>query len=94
MFCGRAINYLSEERQRCKPASGICVVTRQTKRQWVSCSRSSGPLCQPAWRGYHIRILKCGERPGDKAPMAYVELVDRPQLDAADHDDEAKGLQI
>ena len=35
--------------------------------------------------GGYIRILKCGERPGDKAPMAYVELVDRPQLDA-DHD--------
>lgn len=39
--------------------------------------------------GGYIRILKCGERPGDKAPMAYVELVDRPQLDTADHEDEA-----
>ena len=39
--------------------------------------------------GGYIRILKCGERPGDKAPMAYVELVDRPQLDIADHEDEA-----
>lgn len=29
--------------------------------------------------GGYIRILKCGLRPGDKAPMAYVELVDRPQ---------------
>ena len=38
--------------------------------------------------GGYIRILKCGERPGDKAPMAYVELVDRPQLDTADHGDE------
>lgn len=28
--------------------------------------------------GGYIRILKCGLRPGDKAPMAYVELVDRP----------------
>ncbi len=27
--------------------------------------------------GGYIRILKCGFRPGDKAPMAYVELVDR-----------------
>ena len=33
--------------------------------------------------GGYIRILKCGERPGDKAPMAYVELVDRP-LEADD----------
>ncbi|HAG71193.1 MAG TPA: 50S ribosomal protein L17, partial [Gammaproteobacteria bacterium] len=24
-------------------------------------------------------ILKCGDRTGDKAPMAYVELVDRPR---------------
>jgi len=28
--------------------------------------------------GGYMRILKCGYRPGDKAPMAYVELVDRP----------------
>ncbi len=34
--------------------------------------------------GGYLRILKCGFRPGDKAPMAYVELVDRPD---ADYDD-------
>ncbi|PTR33289.1 MULTISPECIES: 50S ribosomal protein L17 [Luteibacter] len=28
--------------------------------------------------GGYLRILKCGFRPGDHAPMAYVELVDRP----------------
>lgn len=28
--------------------------------------------------GGYLRILKCGHRTGDKAPMAYVELVDRP----------------
>jgi large subunit ribosomal protein L17 len=28
--------------------------------------------------GGYIRILKCGFRSGDNAPMAYVELVDRP----------------
>ncbi len=28
--------------------------------------------------GGYIRIMKCGFRSGDKAPMAYVELVDRP----------------
>lgn len=27
--------------------------------------------------GGYVRILKCGFRAGDKAPMAYVELVDR-----------------
>ena len=29
--------------------------------------------------GGYLRSLKCGFRPGDNAPMAYVELVDRPQ---------------
>ena len=29
--------------------------------------------------GGYLRIMKCGFRAGDKAPMAYVELVDRPQ---------------
>ncbi|WP_293375223.1 50S ribosomal protein L17 [Nevskia sp.] len=28
--------------------------------------------------GGYLRILRCGFRPGDNAPMAYVELVDRP----------------
>lgn len=29
--------------------------------------------------GGYVRILKCGFRPGDKAPMAYVQLVDREE---------------
>ena len=29
--------------------------------------------------GGYLRILKCGFRPGDNAPMAYVELIGRPQ---------------
>lgn len=33
--------------------------------------------------GGYIRIIKCGFRMGDKAPMAYVELVDRPEAAAA-----------
>ncbi|WP_059364906.1 50S ribosomal protein L17 [Pseudoalteromonas sp. '520P1 No. 423'] len=28
--------------------------------------------------GGYTRILKCGFRTGDKAPMAYIELIDRP----------------
>lgn len=30
--------------------------------------------------GGYVRILKCGVRTGDKAPMAYVELIDRPEV--------------
>ena len=33
--------------------------------------------------GGYLRILKAGFRPGDNAPMAYVELVDRPQTTVA-----------
>ncbi|QKT04137.1 50S ribosomal protein L17 [Ectothiorhodospiraceae bacterium 2226] len=36
-----------------------------------------GPRYQARPGGY-LRILKCGFRPGDNAPMALVELVDRP----------------
>lgn len=39
--------------------------------------------------GGYIRILKCGLRAGDKAPMAYVELVGRPaSVDAAESKDD------
>lgn len=34
--------------------------------------------------GGYIRILKCGFRPGDNAPMAYVQLVDSGQSEATE----------
>ena len=34
--------------------------------------------------GGYLRILKCGFRAGDNAPMAYVELVDRPGAPSAE----------
>ena len=37
--------------------------------------------------GGYLRILKCGFRPGDNAPMAFVELVDRPVEEDVDSDD-------
>lgn len=46
-----------------------------------------GPRYQSRPGGY-IRILKCGFRTGDKAPMAYVELVDRPQVEVMDDDED------
>ncbi len=38
-----------------------------------------GPRYQARPGGY-TRILKCGFRAGDNAPMAYIELVDRPEV--------------
>ena len=34
--------------------------------------------------GGYLRILKCGFRAGDDAPMAYVELIDRPRAALAE----------
>ena len=42
-----------------------------------------GPRYQERPGGY-LRILKCGTRAGDNAPMAYVELVDRQIVELAD----------
>src|SRR5690625_191087 len=36
--------------------------------------------------GGYVRVLKCGYRTGDNAPMAYVELVDRPVVEEAAED--------
>ena len=39
--------------------------------------------------GGYLRILKCGYRPGDNAPMAYVELIGRPiDVEVEEMDDE------
>jgi len=42
-----------------------------------------------ARNGGYTRILKMGFRVGDNAPMAFMELVDRPQPVAAENDDSA-----
>jgi large subunit ribosomal protein L17 len=46
-----------------------------------------GPRYQARPGGY-IRIMKCGYRAGDQAPMAYVELVDRPQPERFEEDED------
>ena len=45
-----------------------------------------GPRYQDRPGGY-IRILKCGYRDGDSAPMAWVELVDRPEVEVDETED-------
>jgi large subunit ribosomal protein L17 len=46
-----------------------------------------GPRYQERPGGY-LRILKCGYRASDAAPMAYVELVDRPVAEAFEDDED------
>ncbi|MPV85744.1 50S ribosomal protein L17 [Ostreibacterium oceani] len=51
------------------------------------------PLSKTRNGGY-VRILKCGFRTGDNAPMAYVELVDRPQpVVASDGEENSAGQE-
>ena len=47
-----------------------------------------GPRYEARPGGY-TRIFKCGFRAGDNAPMAYVELVDRPVVEAEEEAVEA-----
>ncbi len=44
-----------------------------------------GPRYKQRSGGY-LRVIKCGFRAGDAAPMAYVELVDRPEVDLTEED--------
>jgi len=44
-----------------------------------------GPRYQDRPGGY-LRIMKCGFRTGDKAPMAYVELIGRPRAETAEEE--------
>ena len=43
-----------------------------------------------ARNGGYTRILKMGFRQGDNAPMAFMELVDRPEFDASETEGDAE----
>ncbi len=47
--------------------------------------RELGPRYEARPGGY-LRIMKAGYRPGDTAPMAYVELVGRPVVEGDDEE--------
>ncbi len=44
-----------------------------------------GQRCKARPGGY-MRVIKCGFRVGDSAPMAYVELVDREEIEPPEED--------
>ena len=46
-----------------------------------------GPRFQERPGGY-LRILKCGARAGDNAPMAYVEVIGRPAIEYVEDDED------
>lgn len=48
-----------------------------------------GPRYKDRAGGY-TRILKCGFRSGDNAPMAYIELVDRPATETTSEKESAE----
>jgi large subunit ribosomal protein L17 len=43
--------------------------------------------------GGYLRILKMGNRPGDNAPMAFVELLDRPEAAEAEETAESTSAE-
>jgi glycine dehydrogenase len=52
----------------------------------VNAPHTQASLIADNWSHPYSRIMKCGFRTGDKAPMAYVELVDRPELEDESED--------
>ena len=54
--------------------SPVLVITKS----WQNCLTNWARVSRSRAGGY-TRILKCGFRAGDNAPMAYIELVDRSE---------------
>ncbi len=71
------------------------VANRRLAFDRLRCKRAVGKLFNelgPRFEGRpggYLRIMKCGFRAGDKAPMAYVELLDRPVVGEVEVAEEA-----
>lgn len=58
----------------------LCFDRIRNKQAVAKLFQELGPRYKARQGGY-VRVLKCGFRAGDNAPMAIVELVDRPRKD-------------
>ena len=67
------------------PADVICIQENKAQQSDVDSKlfNELGPRYANRNGGY-LRILKMGFRVGDNAPMAYVELLDRPEVSDAE----------
>ena len=79
---GRQLNRNSSHRQAMfrNMASSLAFARTRDKEVVGKLFNELGPRYEERPGGY-TRIMKCGFRTGDNAPMAYIELVGRPEVE-------------